>query len=143
VTPVSPTASRPAAAPAARRGRQRGSVSVETLMVTLLVVLVVLTGFQVMLLFAGRNAARDAANAAVIAGAVERGSVQAADAEAKARLERAGGSNLLFDPSVQVRVDDGTVTCTVSGEILSLVPLVPITVHQTATAPLERFSTPD
>jgi len=125
------------------RRPQRGSASVETLLVTILVVTVVLTGFQVMLLFAGRNAARDAANAAVIAGAVERGSVQAAEAEARARLERAGGTSLLFDSQVEVRADTRTVTCTVTGEIISIVPFVPITVRQTATAPLERFYTPD
>lgn len=112
-------------------------------MATMLVVTVVLLGFQVMLLFSGRNAARDAANAAVIAGAVERGSVQAAEAEARARVERAGGTSLLFDSQVEVKADSSTVTCTVTGEILSIVPFVPITVRQTATAPLERFYTPD
>jgi len=105
------------------------------------VLALVMTVIQAGVYYHARDAARWAANGGAVAGAVH-GGAAAAD-EARARLDRAGGSSLLEDASVDATDTATDVTVTVRGTAKTFVPgLPPLTITQTVTAPVERFTAP-
>jgi len=116
--------------------RDDGSYSVEAIVILPLIFLTIFAIFQIGLLFVARNTARRAANEAVLIATVEGGSMDAARAEGKARLDRAQGGGtmpLLSDYTVDVSQEGDTVTAVVRGHAVSLVPGIPMGVTMTAT----------
>ncbi|MCL2466966.1 MAG: pilus assembly protein [Micrococcales bacterium] len=118
-----------------------GSAAVEAAILFPAVLVLVMAVIQAGVYYHARDAARWAANGGAVAGAVHGGA--AAEAEARDRIERAGGSSLLEDAAVSAS-DTGTdVTVTVRGTAKTFVPgLPPLTVTQTVTTPVERFTAP-
>ncbi|MCL2090042.1 MAG: hypothetical protein FWH11_02260 [Micrococcales bacterium] len=94
---------------------------------------------QVALWASGRNMARNAANGAVVVASLEGGTPDQAVAEAESRL---GHSDLLRTREVDVQVSGGQVRATVTGEVVSLVPGVPVRVTVTSVGPVERWTSP-
>jgi len=105
------------------------------------VLLLVMTVIQAGVYFHARDAARWAANGGAVVAAVH-GQGDGGD-EARARLERAGGSTLLEDAVVTTSDDGVDVTITVTGVAKTFVPGLPaLKITQTVTVPSERFTTP-
>ena len=84
-----------------------------------------------------------AANGGAIVGAVKDASAEEARAEAQSRIDTAGGASLLDGTTVTATNTGTQVTVTVKGTAMTFVPgLPPLTVSQTVTAPVERFTAP-
>lgn len=58
------------------------------------------------------------------------------------KFARKVGGSLLISPQVSVGRTGDTVSVTVQGEALTLVPLLKLSVSQVANAPIEQWSTP-
>jgi Flp pilus assembly protein TadG len=82
-------------------------------------------------------AARQGADAARVLHAPPGAGRRAALAFAKS-----AASGYLLDPNAAAQITATTVQITVSGRVPDLIPGLPITVSQTAVAPVERFTTP-
>lgn len=124
-----------------RPAGEAGTYSVEALLTLTLVLTVIIGTFQVALWAAARSAARHAANGAVIVATLEGGTEAQASEAAKARLDR--GSTALFDNhTVNVSITGDDVRATVSGDVLSLVPGLPVHVNVTSTGSIEKWTNP-
>jgi len=121
--------------------RDAGSYSVEAILTVTLVTTIVLGTFQVALWATARSAARHAANRAVITATLEGGTEAAADQAARQRLER-GSSGLFDNHEVDVTITGDEVRATVRGDVLSLVPGLPVRVTVTSTGQVERWTSP-
>lgn len=123
------------------RHKDAGSAAIEAVILFPVILALVMAIIQAAVYYHARDAARWAANGGIAAGAV--GDAPAAQAEAQARVDRAGGSSLLEDATVTATRVDGQVTVTVEGTAKTFVPgLPPLKVSQTVAAPVERFTTP-
>jgi len=123
------------------RRSDAGSAAVEAVVLYPFVLLLVMTVIQAGVYFHARDAARWAANGGAVVAAVH-GQGDGGD-EARARLERAGGSTLLEDAVVTTSDDGVGVTITVTGVAKTFVPGLPaLKVTQTVTVPSERFTAP-
>ncbi|WP_298462074.1 TadE family protein [uncultured Cellulomonas sp.] len=125
---------------AARLCPERGSASVEAVILYPAVLLLLFAIVQGGVYAHARNVARDVANGAVIAARSQDATAADGISEGTARLERAGGASLITGATVQVERGPATVTVTVTGSALSILPGVsglPIT--QTASGAVERF----
>ena len=102
-----------------------------------------MTIFQVAVYYHARNCAQSAANGGAMVGAVQGGSADLADAEARARIERAGGASLLDDATVTATSDGTQVQVRVEGTAVTFVPFLPaLKVSRTVVAPVEQFTVP-
>jgi len=124
-----------------RRRDDTGSYSVEAILTITLVFTIIFGTFQVALWATARSAARDAANGAVVAASLERGTAETGKAEAERRLARTG-TGLLDNRTVEVTRTATEVRVTVKGDVLSLIPGFPVHVNVTSTGSVERWSTP-
>lgn len=126
--------------PRPRSGRERGSVTLETAIVYPAILLAFFAIIQGGLWFHARNIALGAAQeGARVASAETRGDGAARAAEF---IADAGGADVLtvhrIDQSTSTAA--ATVTVTVTGHSLSLLPGVDMTVTQSSTAPLKRWT---
>ena len=127
--------------PRSRRADDAGVYSVEALFVVMLIITVVLGTFQIALWSTARNAARHAANGAVLAATLQGSSEADATQVGQKRLERT--SRGLFDNrTVEVTITGDQARATVSGSVLSLVPGIPVRVNVTSTGSIERWTNP-
>lgn len=120
--------------------RERGSATLETALVYPAVLLLVLLTMNTALWFHARNLAMAAAQEGLRAGRSHGSSPSAGQATAEHFIQQAGGS-FLTRPKVTVTRDADTLEVSVSGQAISLVPLLPLAVTQVARAPVEKWTT--
>ncbi len=129
--------------PRTRERRQdRGSVTLETAILFPAVLLLVMVAIQTGLWYYGRSVALAAAQEGVSAGRAEGATVfQAADAAQD--FAAAQGRGMLGQATVSTTGSSATrIQVSVSGQIVSLIPGVPIAVSQEASGPVERWTRP-
>lgn len=122
----------------ASRQRERGSVSVQMVLLMPTLLLVVWIALGAAMYFYGRTTALAAAQAGAAAGAAERGTTADCVRTATDLAARAGDA--LAGLHVTCLVRAGTVTATVTGSTLSLVPGWEPATTQSATVPREEVT---
>jgi Flp pilus assembly protein TadG len=133
---------RPDGAPRRRRPED-GSAAIEAVILFPVVLLLVMAIIQAAVYYHARNVAQSAANGGAVVGAFQDGTADTAAAEARARIERAGGRSLLEGSEVVATRTGTQVTVTVEGHAITFVPGLPdLTVRQSVSAPVERFVAP-
>ncbi|MGW4796688.1 TadE family protein [Nonomuraea sp. NPDC004297] len=120
--------------------RERGSAALEAALVYPAVLLLVLLTMNTALWFHGRTLAMAAAQEGLRAGRSHGSSPSAGQATAERFVREAGGS-FLTRPKIAVTRHADTLEVSVSGETISLVPLLTLTVSQVARAPIEKWTT--
>ncbi|MDF5759051.1 TadE/TadG family type IV pilus assembly protein [Spongiactinospora sp. TRM90649] len=120
------------------RGEQ-GSATLETALVYPVVLLLVLLAVNAALWFHARNIALSAAQEGLRSARVHGAALSAGQVAAERFIQQTAGS---FLTSAQVRVQRraNTVEVAISGEAISLVPVLSLGVHQVARAPVERWT---
>lgn len=118
--------------------RERGSVSVQLVLLMPTLLLVVWIALGAAMYYYGRTTALAAAQAGAAAGAAEHGTTDDCVRTATDLASRAGDS--LSGLTVTCQATAQTVTATVTGHTLSLVPGWEPTTTQTATVPREEIS---
>lgn len=123
---------------AAARADDSGAVALEAAVVVPVLLIVAFALIQIGLYQHANNVAQSVANGAVQVARIDGGTDQAGYAEAHFRLSNANGG--LPEASVSIARGAQNVTVTVTGKVVSIVPLLPnLTVSQTATGAIERF----
>lgn len=118
----------------------RGFGTVEAVLTVPVIVLMILGAVQVGLWWYSRQLAETAAQEAARASRSYNATADAGQAEGYSYLSKVdGGGSALHHPSIQVTRGAQTVTVTVKGDIVSLVPWVSPTVTITVTSPVETY----
>lgn len=122
--------------------RDRGSVSIEMVVLLPLALTMLFLAVQGAVYYQGRTVALASAQE----GARDAASLDGTDVDAEtAALDfarKAGGEGILGDPSVRVDRAERSVTVTVSGSTLSVIPGWDPVVTQTVTRPIEEYTAP-
>lgn len=121
-----------------RQRGERGSASIEMVVWLPLLFGLMFLAMQGALYFYGRSAALSAATAGARAGAVEHGT--SSDCQSAAREVLATTDDALTNPQVACSRTATTMTVTVTGTTLSVVPFVLPTTSQSASLPVESLS---
>lgn len=124
-----------------RRG-ERGSVSVELVIVLPALFAVMFLGVQAALYYHARTVAIAAAEEGARAAGAEHGSEADGVAAATSFVAEAGGEDVLAHHRATARRSATTATVTVRGVSLSVIPGWHLEVSQSATATVERLTTP-
>lgn len=126
-----------------RTGRdERGSFSLEIAVLFPVVLLLTFGVVQAALWFHARDVALSAAQNGVRAARAYNGSQGAGQQQASAFLTQAGGSGVLKNAAVFASRGAQQATVTVTGQAPKVITLLPtLSVTQTATGPVERFTT--
>lgn len=103
---------------------------------------VMFLGMQAALFYHARSVAIAAAEEGARAAGAESGTQSAGVAAADAFVADAGGDDVLSDVSVTTDRTATTVTVTVTGHSLSVIPGWTLRVEQTASLPTERITAP-
>jgi len=122
-----------------RLGGDRGAVTVEVAGYTTLMLLTLLVGIQVVMWGMAALGAHYTASHATQETRVHGGTVADGQSDANAILTSAVG-NALNDPQVTITRSATTVTVTVRGTAISIIPGFKPTVTATVHAPVERIS---
>jgi hypothetical protein len=117
----------------------RGAVTVEVAGYTTLMLLAMMIGVQAVMWGMATLGARYTANHAAQQTRVHGGTVAAGEADANAILDSAVG-NALNDPQVEISRTATTVTVTVRGTAISIIPGFTPPVTVTVHAPVERIN---
>ncbi|MBE1584586.1 TadE/TadG family type IV pilus assembly protein [Nonomuraea angiospora] len=120
--------------------RERGSATLEAALVYPAVLLLVMLTMNTALWFHARTLAMAAAQEGLRAGRTHGSSPSAGQATAERFIREIGGS-FLTHPKVALTRDVDTLEVSVSGQAISLVPLLTLTVTQVARAPIEKWTT--
>jgi Flp pilus assembly protein TadG len=122
--------------------QDRGSVTLETAILFPAILLLVMVAVQTGLWYYGRSVALAAAQEGVSAGRAEGATVsQATDAAQSFAADQ--GRGMLGETTVSTVGSSATrIQVNVSGQIVSLIPGVPIAVSQEASGPVERWTRP-
>ncbi len=119
-------------------GGCRGSVSAETAVVLPAVLLLILLIVQTAFYAHARNLTQSAADEGLRAARLRTGSA-AAGQSAAARFLAATAGTLLTGTAVSSSRGPATATITVEANAVAVVPFLHLSVHGTATGPVERF----
>lgn len=118
----------------------RGIGTVEAVLTVPVIVLMILGAVQVGLWWYSRQLAETAAQEAARAARSYAATAAAGQAEGYSYLGKVDGAGTaLHNPSIQVTRGAQTVTVTIKGDIVSLVPWVSPTVTITVTSPIEAY----
>lgn len=128
----------PAAADKRRCG-ERGSASLQAVVVFPALLLIIMTVFQASLFFYSQSAAHMAAQEGVRVTAAKGGTVGGGVDRADGFLHRIAGT-LVESPQITGSRTATQATVTVRGRVVSVVPLLHLTVTQTVTLPSEEYS---
>jgi Flp pilus assembly protein TadG len=121
-------------------GGDRGIGTVEAVLTVPVIVLMILGAVQIGLWWYSRQLAETAAQEAARTARSYAATSAAGQAEGYSYLSKVdGGGTALRNPSIQVTRAAQTVTVTVKGDIVSLVPWVSPTVTITVTSPIEAY----
>lgn len=115
----------------------RGIASIELVILAPILLSLLLGAIQAGLWFYARNLALTAAQESTHVARGTDGDTAKGQAAASSYLERTS-SGMLTDTAVSVSTDGTTVTTTVTGNSISLIPGVEISVSQSATGPVEK-----
>ncbi len=116
----------------------RGSSTIEVAVLFPVMLLLIFGVIQIALHAHARNLAAGAASEGVVAGSVTTGDARSALRAAESFVESAG-AGLLTDPHVAVSRSAATITVTVTGRALTLLPGVDLpAISQTVSGPVER-----
>ena len=121
-----------------RRRDERGSATIDMAIWLPVLFGVVFITMQAGLYHYGRSAALAIATAGARAGAVEHGSTTSCQQAAHALLTQTGDS--LSGVAIHCDRSTNTITVTVTGTTLSVIPLVVPATTQTVTLPVERLT---
>ena len=118
--------------------RDRGSLSLELVILVPVMLLVIFGAIQTALHYHARNVAQSAAAEAVTAGTTTRGTTAAAREAADSFIATAS-DGILTDTTVAVNRTATTVTATVQGHSLAVLPLLPTPlIRQTVSGTIEQ-----
>ncbi|WP_165900640.1 pilus assembly protein [Microbispora hainanensis] len=120
-------------------GRERGSATLEAALVYPALLLLVLLAINAALWFHARNLALAAAQEGLRAGRAYGSSLSAGQATAERFIRQVGGS-FLTSARVSVERTADSLSVAVSGQAISLIPLLPLDVEQVARAPVEKWT---
>ncbi|GLX05709.1 TadE/TadG family type IV pilus assembly protein [Microbispora sp. NBRC 16548] len=120
-------------------GRERGSATLEAALVYPALLLLVLLAINAALWFHARNLALAAAQEGLRAGRAYGSSLSAGQATAERFIQQVGGS-FLTSAKVSVERTADSLSVAVSGQAISLIPLLPLDVEQVARAPVEKWT---
>ncbi|MEU8196241.1 TadE/TadG family type IV pilus assembly protein [Microbispora amethystogenes] len=120
-------------------GRERGSATLEAALVYPALLLLVLLAINAALWFHARNLALAAAQEGLRAGRAYGSSLSAGQATAERLIRQVGGS-FLTSAKVSVERTADSLSVAVSGQAISLIPLLPLDVEQVARAPVEKWT---
>lgn len=125
-----------------RRRTERGSVSIELVILLPALFAVMFLGMQAALFHHARTVAMAAAQEGARTAAAEHGTEASGVAAASAFVEDAGGDEVLTHATSRAERNTTTVTVVVRGHSLSVIPGWSPVVRQSASAPVERLTTP-
>lgn len=128
----------PAAAHDHRCG-ERGSASLQAVIVFPALLLIIMTVFQASLFFYSQSAAHLAAQEGVRVAAAKGGTVGGGVDRAGGFLSRIAGT-LVESPQITGSRTTTQASVTIRGGVVSVVPLLQLTVTQTVTLPSEEYS---
>ena len=120
--------------------RERGSATLEAALVYPAVLLLVMLTMNTALWYHARTLAMAAAQEGLRAGRAHSASPSAGQATAERFIREAGGS-FLTHAKVAITRDASTLEVSVSGQAITLVPLLTLPVTQVARAPIEQWTT--
>ena len=121
-----------------RDHRDRGDASVEAVIIVPIIVVLTLLVVQFVLVWHGTHLAQAAAQTAARTAAAYRADPGTGQAAGDAYLAEVA-PNLLPGRTVTVAADATTVTAVVHAQVLTIVPFAAFDVHESSTAPRERF----
>ncbi len=121
------------------RGSDKGIAPIEFAVLALPLLLLTFMVVQAAFVFYARSTALAAATQGANAARAYNAPLSSGSAKANDFLGRIGPG--LKNPSVSLRSTGTTVTVTVSGEAQTILPFVRFPVSQSATGPIERFTT--
>ena len=127
---------------ARRRTRERGAATVELVILLPALFAVLFLGMQAALFYHARTVAIAAAQEGARAAGAENGTVSDGIAAASSFIADAGGTDVLRRSSTTANRATTTVTVTVSGQSLSVIPGWNPVVTQSASLPVERLTAP-
>ncbi|MGH9248518.1 MAG: TadE family protein [Acidimicrobiales bacterium] len=132
---------RPATSSSRRQG-ERGSVSVELVILLPALFAVMFLGMQAALFYHARTVAIAAAQEGAHAAGGENGTESDGITAANAFITDAGGDDVLSGTSTTANRAAATVTVTVTGHSLSVIPGWNPVIVQSASLPVERLTAP-
>lgn len=119
---------------------ERGSGSIQLALLLPALFLVMFLGMQAALYYHARTVAIAAAQEGARAAGAETGTTGTGITAARGFVDAAGGDDVLSGVTVTGRRTATTVTLTVSGHAMSVIPGWSPTLEQSATAPIERIT---
>ncbi|MFC6706503.1 TadE family protein [Flexivirga alba] len=120
--------------------RERGSSSIQMIVFLPALFTVMFLGMQAALWFHARSVAIAAAQEGARTAGAQNGTAGAGISDAASFVSDAGGSDVLAGVHVSGSRSGNQATVTVSGSSMSVIPGWTITVHQSATVPVERLT---
>ena len=127
---------------ASRRAGEHGSASIQLVILLPALFAVMFLGMQAALFYHARTVAIAAAHQGAKAAGGENGSASAGVSAAAAFIAEAGGDNVLPGASASAERTPTTVTVTITGNSLSVIPGWTPAIVQSASLPVERLTTP-
>lgn len=125
-----------------RRAEERGSASIELVILLPALFAVMFFGMQAALVYHSRTVAIAAAQEGARAAGAENGAASDGISAANAFIVDAGGDNVLTRASTTADRTATTVTVTVTGRSLSVIPGWNPVITQSASLPVERLTAP-
>lgn len=125
-----------------RRADERGSASIELVILLPVLFAVMFVGMQAALFYHSRTVAIAAAQEGARAAGAENGGSSDGVSAAYAFIADAGGNDVLSGASTTANRTATTVTVTVTGRSLSVIPGWKPVVTQSASLPVERLTAP-
>jgi Flp pilus assembly protein TadG len=117
---------------------EEGIATTEAVLVTPVLLLLVMTVFQFGLWYHAQHVATAAAEEGARTARAEQGTATAGRARAEAFLDQAGPT-IVQDRTVDAARTADTVTVTVHGTAVAVIPGLHLSISATATSPVERF----
>lgn len=127
---------------ASRQRSERGSASIELVILLPALFAVMFLGMQAALFYHARTVAIAAAHQGAKAAGAENGTASDGVFAANSFLAEAGGDNVLAGASATANRSATTVTVTITGHSLSVIPGWKPAVVQSASLPAERLTAP-
>ena len=121
-----------------RLASDRGSAATEAVLITPVLLFLILVVIQFGLWYHAQHVAQAAAQEGVRTARAEGSTAQAGQDRAQAFLVTAGPS-IITSPIVTATRGSDTASVTVDGEAVEVVPGFSMSVHASATSPVERF----
>ena len=121
-----------------RLAGDRGSAATEAVLITPVLLFLILVVIQFGLWYHAQHVAQAAAQEGVRTARAEGSTAQAGQDRAQAFLGTAGPS-IITTPIVTATRDGDTASVTVDGDTVNVVPGFSLSVHASATSPVERF----